>query len=129
MGVDTIITKIITDGSKHFLNGSCGNREHQVVSADAVAQTIVFHILIDNKGNSENTLFPCFLFRDGQAVASPIADNIAEAQAQNIANPQAKVPFQHKRRGNTLISAKSKSALSFWFSLFGIKVSPLSSKM
>ena len=66
------IAKVFTDKGKLLLNGSGRERKHQLVSRNAVAQAIVFYILIDNKGNSENALFPCFLFRNGKPVYSLI---------------------------------------------------------
>ena len=49
MGADAIIAQILTDKSKLFLNGSGSDREHQRITRYAVAQAIVFHILIDDK--------------------------------------------------------------------------------
>ena len=70
MRADTLIAQIIAYKGKLFLYGPCGQGKHQVISAYAVAQTEIFNILIDNKGNSENALFPCFLFSDGKPVSA-----------------------------------------------------------
>ena len=69
MGADTLIAQIVTDKGKLLLYGARCQGKHQLIAAYAVAQTEIFNILIDYKGNSENTLFPCFLFRDGKAIS------------------------------------------------------------
>lgn len=60
VGADTLITQILTVKSKLLLYGSGGHREHKRVAVSTAAETIIFHIPIDHKGNSENTLFPFF---------------------------------------------------------------------
>ncbi len=40
------------------LRDACGTK---LISPYPIAQAKVFNILIDNKGNSEKALFPCFL--------------------------------------------------------------------
>ena len=74
MRADALIAKVITDKGKLFLYGSCGQGKHQFIAPYSVAQTEIFNILIDYKGNSENTLFPCFLFCDGKSGSSAVAD-------------------------------------------------------
>ena len=67
MRADTLIAQVVTDKGKLFLYGSGSQGKHQVIAAYSVAQTKIINILIDNKGNSENALFPCFLFCDQKA--------------------------------------------------------------
>ena len=69
-----LIAKVIADKGKLLLYGPRCQRKHQLIAPYAVAQAKVFDILIDNKGNSENTLFPCFLFCDGKPVSAAVAD-------------------------------------------------------
>lgn len=87
MRADSLIAKIFADNGKLLLYGSGGNGKNMVIAANSVAQTIIFNILLNNKGNSKNTLLPCFLLCNCQTIAATVADNIAGAQAQNIANP------------------------------------------
>ena len=112
VGADTFIAQILTDKGKLLLYGSGGQRKHKRVSVNAVAETIIFHILIDNKGNSENTLFPCFLFCDSQAVAAPIIDDIREMKPHNVANPDTKITLQNKCRCDTLIRTETSAPFS-----------------
>ena len=79
VGADSLIAQIITDKGKLFLYGPCGQGKHQFIAAYAVAQAEILNILIDNKGNSENALFPCFLSGDGKPVSAAVADNIGRA--------------------------------------------------
>ena len=69
MRADALIAQIITDKGKLLLYGARCQGKHQFIAAYPVAQTEVFNILIDNKGNSENTLFPCFLLVRRQPLA------------------------------------------------------------
>ena len=57
--------------------------------ADAVAETVIFNILINHKGNCEYSRFPCFLLCDFQAVAVAIFHNITQAETQDITDPQS----------------------------------------
>ncbi len=77
---DALIAQIIANSRKDLLNFSCGDGEDQVGVLDAVAQTVILNVLLDNKGNSKHSLFACLLFHDGQAEASAVADNIAGAE-------------------------------------------------
>ena len=56
MRADALIAQIITDKGKLLLYGPCGQGKHQLIATYAVAQAEILNILIDNKGNSENTV-------------------------------------------------------------------------
>ena len=112
VGADAFIAQIVTDKGKLLLYGARCQGKHQLIAAYSVAQTEIFNILIDNKGNSENTLFPCFLFCDSQAVAAPIIDDIREMKPHNVANPDTKITLQNKCRCDTLIRTETSAPFS-----------------
>ena len=87
MSAYSFVAEKTADKSKLLLNRSGGERKQQFISADAVTQAIVFNILVYDKRNRKNSLFPCFLFRDGKMVAPAVTDNVREPEMQNIANP------------------------------------------
>lgn len=68
VGADTLIAQEVTDKSKLLLYCARCQGKHQLIAAYAVAQTKIFNILIDNRGNS-SPLFPCFLYCDGKPVS------------------------------------------------------------
>ena len=65
---DAVIAQIITDDFQLLLDGSLADGEKKVGGLDAITQGIVFRILLNDKGNSKDTLFPCLLLHDGKPV-------------------------------------------------------------
>lgn len=51
---DTLIAQVVTDHCKLLLHGACSKRKNQICAADAVTQAVIFYVLLDNEGNSEN---------------------------------------------------------------------------
>ena len=58
---DALISKSITDKGKLFLYRPLCERKDALCGLDGMPQAIIFNILLNDKGNSEHTLFPCFL--------------------------------------------------------------------
>ena len=61
-----------------------------------MAQAVVFHILLNNKGHGKYSLLSGLLFDDGEQVSVPVPDNITGTEAKNIADTQAETCFRHK---------------------------------
>ena len=61
VGTDTLVPQIITDNVKLLLHCPLCDRKHKVIPADAVSQTVVLHVLLNDQRNSEDTLFPRLL--------------------------------------------------------------------
>ena len=111
VGADSLVAQIVTDNGKLLLHSSGRKRKHQCITRNAVAQAIILNILIDYQGNSENTLFPCFLFCDSKAIPSPIVHDITKAKLHNVADAQAKVSLKHKSGCYALVRTETASAL------------------
>ena len=67
---DLFITKVIAYNRKLFLYRPFGDGKDSVGAGDAVPKAVVFQILLDDKRDSKNTLFACFLLCDGKAVST-----------------------------------------------------------
>ena len=111
VGADPLKAQIVTDDGKRFLHGPFREGKDALGAADARPQAIVFQILLDDKRHGEYTLFARFLLCDRKAKASPIVHDVAQAQAQDVADPQAEVPFEHKGGSKALIGAEAREAL------------------
>ena len=111
MGADALEAQVIADNGKLLLDCPLRNRKNMVRPLDAVPQTVVLDVLLDYQRDSEDTAFACLLLHDLQAIAVPIQNDVAGAEAENVADPQAQVPFQHKGGGNALIRAAAAEAL------------------
>ena len=64
VGADTLIAQIIADDLQLLLDGSLCQRENAFFAADAISQTVVFNILLNDKRDCENPL-PAFLSKGG----------------------------------------------------------------
>ena len=73
----TLIAQIVTGNRKLLLYGPLCEREHGFAAADALAQTVVFHVLLNNQRDREHPALAGLLLRDFQPVAIPVPDNIA----------------------------------------------------
>lgn len=111
VGADALITQIVTDDGKLLLDCPFRNRKHAVIPLNAVPQTVVFNVLLNDQRDGEDAALACLLLGDLQAVAVPIQNDVAGAEAQNVADAQAQVPFQHKGGGNALIGAAAAEAI------------------
>ena len=78
-----------------LLYGSFCDWEYKVTPADAISQTVVFDILLNDQRHGEHSALACFLLHHFQTIAVTIPDNIARPQFQNIADPQAQVALQY----------------------------------
>ena len=105
MGADPFVTEIVADDGKLLLDHPRRDGKNELLRSDAVAQTVVFDVLLEHKGNREDTLLPRFLFADGQAETVTVPHDVAKAEADDVADPQAQVAFQHKGGGDALIGA------------------------
>ena len=73
MCADAVIAQIIADDFQLLLDCPFGDGEKKVGGLDAITQTIILHILLNDKGDGEKTLLACLLLHDGEAVAVPMA--------------------------------------------------------
>lgn len=111
VSADALKAQIVADDFQLLLDGSFGQRKNQLVAAEAVPQAIVFDVLLDHQGDCENAALPGLLFHNLKAVSVTVQNNVTETELDNVADPQAKVPLQHKSRRNTLIGAAAAKAL------------------
>lgn len=111
VGADTLIAQIITDDGKLLLHRPFRNGEDNIGVADAVAQTIVLDILLNDHRHGEDSALSGFLLHHFQTVAVSIPDDIARPQLQYIADAQAQVSFQHQSRRYPFIGAATAKAL------------------
>ena len=82
------IVKIITDDCKLLLDCPFRNGENALRAPDAVAQTVILDILLNQERDGEDSALPGFLLHDFQTVAVAVPDNIAKPQFQYIADTQ-----------------------------------------
>ena len=82
------IVKIITDDCKLLLDCPFRDGENALRAPDAVAQTVVLNILLNQERDGEDSALPSFLLHDFQTVAVAVPDNIAKPQFQYIADTQ-----------------------------------------
>ena len=105
VGTDTLVPQIVADNVKLFLHGPFGDGKHKVVPADAVSQTVILHVLLNDQRNREDTPLSCLLLHHFQSETVAIPNHITGAQFENVADAQAQVSFQHKSCCDTLIGA------------------------
>lgn len=94
MSSDALKSKVITDKSKLFTDCTFGQIKNLFIFSDSISQTIIFNILLNNKGNCKNSFLFCFPFRYLQSVSVPVPHNIGKPQAQNIRYSKSEVSFQ-----------------------------------
>ena len=123
VGADAINVQIVADDFQLLLDCPFRNRENQFIAPDAVAQTVVLNVLLNDKGNCEESALACLLLHHFQTVAVCIPYDIARAQFQNVADAQAQVPFQHKGGCDALIGAAAAEALLHGLDDFGVSQS------
>lgn len=107
---DALIAEVVTDAGKDLLHFSRGDGEDSLSRSDAVAQTVILDVLLDHERDREDALLSRLLLDNGQAEASAVVHNVRGSQTHDVTDPQAEVPFEHERRGDTLIgTAAAKS--------------------
>ena len=111
VGADALVAQIIADDGKLFLYGSLADGENALCRLDAAAKAVVLNILLNDERDCENALLACLLFGYLQSVSVPIPDDIAKPQPENIADAQAQIALQHKRRRYALIRSAAAEAL------------------
>ena len=112
VGADALVTQIVADYPQLFLNCSFCNWENGFRFGDAVSQTVIFDVLLNDKGNCKHSAFACLLLHHFQSEAISITNDVAEPKVQNVADTQAQVSFQHQDRGDPLIGAAAAKTLS-----------------
>ena len=109
---DALIAEVVTDAGKDLLHFPRGDGENQIAVSDAVAQAVVFDVLLDHERDREDALLSRLLLDDGQAEASAVVYDVTGTQTHNVADAQAEVPFEHERRGDTLIGTAAAKAFA-----------------
>lgn len=105
VGTDTLVPQVIADNVKLLLHRPFCDGKHKVVPADAIPQTVILHVLLNDQRNCEDTLLSCLLLHHFQPEAVAIPNHITKPQLQNVADTQAQVSFQYKGCCDTLIGA------------------------
>ena len=112
MGADPFQIQIITHDFQLLLDGSLGDREDQVVPADAISQAIVLDILLDQERDSEHSPLACLLLHHLQPETISVPYDVARSQLDDVADPQAQVSLQHQRGGDAVIGAATAEPLA-----------------
>ena len=112
VSADALIAEVITDAGKDLLHFPRRDGENQITVSDAVAQTVILDVLLNHERDREDTLLSRLLLDDGQAEASAVVHNVTGTQTHDVADPQAEVPFEHERRGDTLIGTAAAKAFA-----------------
>ena len=55
VGADALIAKVVADNGKLLLYGALCDWEDTLIALDGVSQTVVFYVLSNHKGDSENS--------------------------------------------------------------------------
>lgn len=110
VGADAVIAQVVADYAELLLHGSFCEREYPISEPDAVPETVVFYVLLDDERDSKHTPFAGLLFNDLQAVTVTVPDNITRAKSEYIADAQAQVALQHQGGGDALVWAASAEA-------------------
>ena len=87
VGADPLEAKVIAYNSELLLNRPFRNRKHAVIALDAIAQTVVLNVLLDDQRDGEDAALPCLLFNDLQAVAVSVHHDVRGTEAENVADP------------------------------------------
>lgn len=112
VSADALIAEVITDAGKDLLHFPRRDGENQITVSDAVAQTVILDVLLNHERDREDALLSRFLLDDGQAEASAVVHDVTGTKTHDVADAQAEVPFEHKRRGDTLIGTAAAKAFA-----------------
>ena len=105
VGTDTLVPQVIADNVKLLLHRPFCDRKHKVVPTDAVSQTVILHVLLNDQRNREDTPLSCLLLHHFQSEAVAIPNHITKPQLQKVTDTLAQVTFLHKGCCDTLIGA------------------------
>ena len=87
MGADALVPQIVADDPQLFLNCSFCNWENGIGFRDAVSQTVVLNVLLNDKGNCKDSAFAGLLLHHFQTEAISITNDVTEPEFQNVADP------------------------------------------
>lgn len=96
VGTDAINVQIVAHDFQLLLDCPFCDGKHKVVPTDAVSQTVILHVLLNDQWNREDTPLSCLLLYYFQPEAVAIPNHITEPQLQNVTDTQAQVAFQNK---------------------------------
>ena len=120
VGADALKAQIVAHDFQLLLDCPFRNGENQFIAPDAIAQTVVLNVLLNDKGNCENSALARLLLNHFQSVSVCVPHDIARAQFQNIADAQAQVPFQNKGGCDALIGSATTEPLLHGLDDFGV---------
>ena len=112
VGADALVTQIVADDPQLFLNCSFCNWENGFCFGDAVSQTVILNVLLNDKGNCKDSSFACLLLHHFQSEAISVPYDVAEPEFQNVADSQTQVALQNQDGGDPLIGSAAAKALS-----------------
>ena len=87
VGADAIVTQIVADNPQLFLNCSFCNWENGFRFGDAVSQTVILNLLLNDKGNCKDSAFAGFLLPHFQTEAIAVPYDVAKSEFQNVTDP------------------------------------------
>ena len=105
VGADALKSQIVADNGELLLNCAFSDGENQVFSADAIPQTVILHILSDDKRDSEYAMLARLLLHDLKAEAVAIPNNVTGPEFDDVADPQPQISLQNKGGCDALIGA------------------------
>ena len=120
VGADALVVQIVAHDFQLLLDCPFRNGENQFIAPDAIAQTVVLNVLLNDKGNCEESALARLLLHHFQSVPVCIPHDIARAQFQNVADTQAQVPFQNKGGGDTLVGTATAEPFLHGMDDFGV---------
>ena len=86
VGADALVTQIVADDPQLFLNCSFCNWENGFRFGDAVSQTVIFDVLLNDKGNCKDSAFAGLLLHHFQTEAIAVPYYVAKPEFENVAD-------------------------------------------
>lgn len=123
VSADALKAEVVTDAGKDLLHFPRRDGENQITVSDAIAQTVILDVLLNHERDREIASLSRLLLNDGQAEASAVVHNVTGTQTHDVADAQAQVPFEHERRGDTLIGTAAAKAFAHGRDYFFILLS------
>lgn len=77
VSADIRVAKVVANDGQLLLHGPLRDGEYPLIAPDAIAQTVVFNILLDYQRHGEDPALPGLLLHNLQAEAVSVPDNIA----------------------------------------------------
>lgn len=112
MGAYVLVAQIVRNLLQVLLDGPLRDREHDIILADVVLQAIDLHKLVDHEGDREGSLLLRLFLDDVQTVTGAVFDDIAQAQFENVFDPQSQVRLQDQARCDPVVRPESGAALA-----------------